>query len=203
MEFDPASLSRGQIYQQMVRIITPRPIAWVSTRSNAGVDNLAPYSYFNAVGSNPPLLMFCPANKPDGSKKDSLRNIEENGEFVVNIVSFDVAEQMNQSSAAYDSETSEFDTCNLTRGESKLVKPPRVAEARAHFECALHTVLNLGTGAGGANLVLGNIVAFHVEDDLLNEDGLTDPGKLDAVGRLGGLSYCRTNDRFDLDRPSL
>ncbi|MFT7643965.1 MAG: flavin reductase (DIM6/NTAB) family NADH-FMN oxidoreductase RutF, partial [Pirellulaceae bacterium] len=201
MEFDPASLSRGQIYQQMIRIITPRPIAWVSTRSSSGIDNLAPYSYFNAVGSNPPLLMFCPANKPDGTKKDSLRNVEENGEFVVNIVSFDVAQQMNQSSAAYDTETSEFDACGLTRADSKRVKPPRVAEAKAHFECTLHTVLNLGTGAGGANLVLGNIVAFHVDDQTLGDDGFADPAKLDAVGRLGGISYCRTSERFALDRP--
>jgi len=187
----------------MIRLITPRPIAWVSTVSNDGKPNLAPFSYFNAVGSNPPTLMFCPANRPDGTPKDTLANIQANGEFVVNVVSFDLAEQMNQSAAAYDTEVSEFEACGLTAAASSLVKPPRVAEARAHFECRLHSVINLGTGPAGANLVLGRIVAIRIDDEVLDDRGRADPAKLDTIGRLGGISYSRTTDRFDIDRPTV
>lgn len=203
MELNPEELSHSELYGHMIRLITPRPIAWVSTVSNEGVPNLAPYSYFNAVGSNPPTLMFCPANRPDGTPKDTLANIQANGEFVVNVVSFDLAEQMNQSAAAYETDVSEFEACGLTAAESSLVKPQRVAEARAHFECRLHSVIQLGTGPGGANLVLGRIVAIRVDDEVLDDRSRADPAKLDTVGRLGGISYTRTTDRFDIDRPTV
>lgn len=203
MELDPQKLSHSDIYAHMIRLITPRPIAWVSTLSDAGVANLAPFSYFNAVGSRPPTLMFCPANRPDGRPKDTLANIQANGEFVVNVVSFELAEQMNQSAAAYDADVSEFQACGLTPADSLRVRPPRVAEARAHFECQLHSVINLGTGPAGANLVLGRILAIHVADEVLDERGRADPAKLDTIGRLGGISYARTTDRFDINRPSV
>ncbi len=203
MELNPDKLSHSDIYAHMIRLITPRPIAWVSTLSNDGVPNLAPFSYFNAVGSNPPTLMFCPANRPDGTPKDTLANIQANGEFVVNVVSFDLSTQMNQSATAYETEVSEFEACGLTAVASSLVKPPRVAEARAHFECRLHSLVQLGTGPGGANLVLGRIVAIHIDDAVLDERGRADPAKLDTVGRLGGISYTRTTDRFEIDRPTV
>jgi flavin reductase (DIM6/NTAB) family NADH-FMN oxidoreductase RutF len=203
VEINPEELSHKDLYAHMIRLITPRPIAWVSTVSDDGVLNLAPYSYFNAVGSNPPTLMFCPANRPDGTPKDTLANIQANGEFVVNVVSFDLAEKMNQSAAAYDTEVSEFESCGLTAAESSLVRPPRVSEARAHFECRLHSVINLGTGPAGANLVLGRIVAIQIADEVLDERGRAEPGKLDTVGRLGGISYTRTTERFDIDRPTV
>jgi len=203
LELNPEELSHSELYAHMIRLITPRPIAWVSTVSNDGKPNLAPFSYFNAVGSNPPTLMFCPANRPDGTPKDTLANIQANGEFVVNVVSFDLAEQMNQSAAAYDTEVSEFEACGLTAAASSLVKPPRVAEARAHFECRLHSVINLGTGPAGANLVLGRIVAIRIDDEVLDDRGRADPAKLDTIGRLGGISYSRTTDRFDIDRPTV
>jgi flavin reductase (DIM6/NTAB) family NADH-FMN oxidoreductase RutF len=202
MQIDPAELSQRELYQHMARLITPRPIAWVSTQANDGVSNLAPFSYFNAIGSNPPTLMFCPANRPDGTPKDTLANIQQNGEFVVNLVSFEMAERMNQTSAAYDAGVSEFDACGLTATASGRVKPPRVQEAKVSFECVLHTVMNLGTGPGGANLVIGRILIIHVADDILDAEGRADPALLDAAGRLGGISYCRTTDRFDLDRPA-
>jgi flavin reductase (DIM6/NTAB) family NADH-FMN oxidoreductase RutF len=195
-------MTGNDLYRTMIQLITPRPIAWVSTLSDSGVSNLAPFSYFNAVGSNPPTLMFCPANRPDGGKKDTLANIEQNGEFVVNIVTGDVVEAMNQSSANYESDVSEFEACGLTPVASTNIRPQRVAEAKAQFECKLHSVLNLGTGAGGANLVLGRIVAIHVADEVLDEDGKIQPGLLDTIGRMGGLSYTKTTERFHLDRPT-
>lgn len=201
MDLNPAQLGRGELYQHMIRLITPRPIAWVSTLSASGVANVAPFSYFNAVGSRPPTLMFCPANKPDGSKKDTLVHIERSGEFVVNIVSADLAEAMNQTAADYDIETSEFAKAGLTPGVSAIVQPPRVAEARAHFECQVHTILHLGTGPGGASVVIGRIVHLHMDDAILDENGRIDPDRLDTLGRMGGITYCHTRDRFDLERP--
>lgn len=196
-------MSGNELYRTMIQLITPRPIAWVSTVSDSGIANLAPFSYFNAVGSKPPTLMFCPANRPDGAKKDTLTNIEQNGEFVVNVVTAEVADAMNQSAANYDTDTSEFDACGLTTIASSKIAPPRVAEAKAQFECKLHTVLNLGTGPGGANMVVGQIVAIHVDDSVLDQDGRIEPGLLQTIGRMGGLSYTKTNERFDLDRPTV
>lgn len=200
MEIDPTTLATGDLYQHMIRLITPRPIAWVSTVSNDGVPNLAPFSYFNAVGSNPPTLMFCPANRPDGTRKDTLANIEQNGEFVVNIVPFALAEPMNQCGAPFESDANEFEATNLKPLDSTRIRPPRVADAPASFECVLHTALSLGTGPGGANLVVGRIVAIHVSDEVLDETGRADPARLDTIGRMGGISYTRTTERFDLER---
>lgn len=203
MEIDPNTIDPNELYAHMVRLVTPRPIAWVSTLSDDGVPNLAPFSYFNAVGSKPPTLMFCPANRPDGQKKDTLRNIEQNGQFVVNVVSFDLAEKMNQTSGTYEFAIDEFEACGLQPARSVRVRPPRVAEARVHFECQVHSIIHLGTGPGGANMVIGSILLIHVRDDVLNERGRADPARLDTIGRMGGMSYARTTDRFDLKRPEV
>ncbi|MEM7314660.1 MAG: flavin reductase family protein, partial [Planctomycetota bacterium] len=157
MQLDPTQLGVRDFYLHMVRLITPRPIAWVSTISNDGVTNLAPYSFFNGVGANPPSVVFCPVNRRDGSKKDTLLNIEQNGEFVVNIVSFQLAETMNQTSAEYGRDLSEFQACGLTELPSERVKAPRLAESAAQFECTLLQAIQLGTGPAGSNVVIGRI----------------------------------------------
>jgi flavin reductase (DIM6/NTAB) family NADH-FMN oxidoreductase RutF len=203
MLITPESVSKRDLYAYMTRLITPRPIAWVSTRSLAGVDNLAPFSYFNAVGTSPAMLMFCPANRADGSKKDTLINVEQTGEFVVNVVSANLAAAMNQSSGEYDSDESEFDHCGLTREPSSSVAPPRVREATAAFECVLHSVIILGTGAGGANMVIGKIVAIHVADDCLDTSGQIDADRVDSIGRMGGDGYALTRQRMELPRPKV
>lgn len=200
---DPDAISKLDLYNHMTRLITPRPIAWVSTRSRSGIDNLAPYSYFNAVGTKPPTLMFCPANKIDGTKKDTLVNIESTGQFVVNIVSALLVQEMNQSSAEYSEEVSEFDAVGLSRASSHRVEVPRVAEALAAIECELHSVIILGTGAGGASLVIGRIVAIDVQDQCLDSQGQIDPAVLDTIGRMGGPNYATTRERFEVDRPTL
>ena len=201
MLIDPTEISKRTLYGHMTRLITPRPIAWVSTRSRDGVDNLAPFSYFNAVGTRPPTLMFCPANKADGSKKDTLRNIEASGQFVVNIVSASLGHVMSDTSAEFAAEVSEFEACGLTAAPSLKVDAPRVSEALAAFECELHTAMVLGTGPGGANLVVGRILAIHVDDRCLGEDGQVDPGKLDSLGRMGGDGYATTRDLLNIPRP--
>ena len=201
MQIDPTESSVREIYTLMVQLITPRPIAWVSSVSEAGVTNLAPYSFFNGVGANPPTVVFCPANQRDGSPKDSLRNVLETNEFVVNVVSSDDAALMNQSSANYDSEVSEFEAIGIETLESEKVTPPRIASSRAQFECRLLQHIELGTGPSGANVVIGEIVMLHVADSIIS-DGIVDPAKLDNIGRLGGKAYSKTTDRFELDRPT-
>lgn len=201
MEFDPAEVRPSVFYQHIIHAIVPRPIAWVSTISKEGVTNVAPFSYFTGVGSRPPTLLFCPANKRDGQPKDTLRNIQDVGDFVVNIVSFDAAEQMNASAAELPSAESEFDANGLTPIPGTHVSSPRVAESKIHFECTLRQILNIGEGPGGANVVIGDVVHVHIEDSVLGAKELADPDLLDAVGRMGGTTYCRTSQRFDLPRP--
>ena len=163
---------------------------------------MAPYSFFNGVGANPPSLLFCPVNRRDGSPKDSLRNVLETKEFVVNVVSSSCAPQMNQTSADYPPKSSEIEALRIDTLASKLVRPPRVATSMAQFECRLLKHVELAAGPAGANVVIGEIVMVHVDDMII--DGKTiDPQKLDNVGRLGGKAYSRTTDRFELDRPSI
>ena len=200
-EIDVADMRPSKFHQHMTRIVLPRPIAWVSTRSVVGIDNAAPFSYFTAVGSLPPTLLFCPSNRRDGTDKDTLANIVETGDFVVNVVSASLARQMTQTAAELSSDESELDLAGLTTAPSVRVSAPRIAETSAQIECRLRDVIRLGAGPGGANIVLGDVVYLHLDPNVLDADGFVDPGMLDAVGRLGGVSYCRTRDRFDLDPP--
>ena len=199
---DVESLRPSEFYQHMVRIIVPRPIAWVSTRSPIGVDNIAPFSYFTGVGSRPPTLLFCPANRRDGTPKDSMANIEATGEFVVNVVTDRVAEAMNTTAAEISSDESEFEMAGLETVEAELLQVSRVKESPAQFECRLRELIRVGDGPGSANIVLGDILRMHLDPAILNSEGFVDPEQLDAVGRMGGLTYARTRDRFDLTGPS-
>jgi flavin reductase (DIM6/NTAB) family NADH-FMN oxidoreductase RutF len=185
----------------MISTILPRPIAWVSTISTEGKTNLAPFSFFQGVTSNPPTLMFVPVNTRDGTKKDTVRNIEAVPEFVVNLVSFALAEQMNQTSALLPYGESEFERFGIEAAKSDRVRPPRVAAAPMAFECTLERFVNLGEGPLAANVVFGRILLAHVNDAVLGADGKPDPAKLDLVGRMGGETFTRTRERFDLKRP--
>jgi len=201
MTFDFTTLTAREIYPLMISTITPRPIAWVSTLSEAGVANLAPFSYFNAVCANPPTLMFSVANHPDGRSKDTIRNIEAVPEFVVNLVPFGLVKSMVATSAMLPPDESEFARGGVADAPSTRVRPARVAEAPVAFECTLHTIVSVGEGAGAASVVFGRIVAAHVADLVLGADGRIDPALLDTVGRLGGEHYVTTRDRFSLKRP--
>jgi len=195
-------LSAAAMYHWMTGLITPRPIAWVSTTSSRGHVNLAPYSFFNGVGANPPCLMFCPANKDDGSPKDTLRNITETGQFAVNLVTEAFGESMNTTAAGYEADVDEFDMAGLEKVACQTIDVPRVAAAAATFECKLMHAMTLGTGPGGANLVLGRITHLHVDDSLM-VDGKLDLSRLATIGRMGGPEYCRTNDKFEMPRPKI
>jgi len=203
MIVDPSASNLQDIEKLMISVILPRPIAFVSTISPEGVPNLAPFSYFTAVCPKPPVICFCCGIRGrDGSKKDTLRNVEATGEFVVNVVSEDFAAQMVQCSGDYPPDVSEFGVSGLTPIASDLVAPPRVKESRIHMECRLLQVVTVSTEPGGGSLVMGTVVRFHV-DDTVTTEGRVDPAKLRPVGRMGGISYVRTSDLFGMTRPKV
>ena len=201
MQVVPEQEDPSLVYSTMIRAITPRPIAWVSTQSPDGVHNLAPFSYFNGVGTRPAALMFSPVNRPDGSKKDTVVNIEATGQFVVNMVSFSNAEPMFRTAFDFGYEVSEFEEVGMTPMPSQVVSPPRVAESRIHFECELLQIVEVGSGPLAANVIIGKILLMDIADELLDERGKLDPERADMIGRMGGLGYCRTTERFDLKPP--
>jgi len=201
MFVDIATLKPQHAYGWMAGLIIPRPIAWVSTIAADGRTNLAPFSFFNGVTSNPPTLLFSAVNNRGGVKKDTVRNIEAVPEFVVNIVPHALAGPMNACASLLPHGESEFEAFGIAAAASTKVRPPRVALAPAAFECVLDRIILIGEGAGAANLVIGRIVALHVNEAVLGADGGVDAGKLDAIGRLGGDDYVTTRDRFTVKRP--
>jgi len=201
MELDPEVLNTRTMYEWMIHTIVPRPIAWVSTISGEGVTNLAPFSFFQGVCARPPTLMFCPVNHRDGTPKDTLRNVEATGEFVVNLVRFADAVSMNETAAVLPFGESEFERFQVTAMPSICVRPPRVATAPVAFECRLDRVVRISEGPAGGNAVFGRIVRVHVLDSVLAADGLPDADLLDLIGRAGGSEYVRIRDRFSLERP--
>lgn len=201
MQLDPDSLNARDMYQWMTHSVLPRPIAWVSTVNNAGVSNLAPFSFFNAVCARPPTLMFCPANDRFGRKKDTLMNIEANGEFVLHLVSFPLAEAMNATAASLPSGESEFQSFHVPSVPSALVRPPRIPTAPVAFECRLDRIVRISDGPIGGNAVFGRIVQIHAQDAILGPDGRPDPSRIDLISRGGGDYYFRLGDRFPMPRP--
>jgi flavin reductase (DIM6/NTAB) family NADH-FMN oxidoreductase RutF len=197
---DPASQPAIDSYKLLAGSIVPRPIAFVSTISPEGATNLAPFSFFNAVCSEPPILCFSVANRVP--PKDTVANIRATGEFVVNIVSEAIAEQMNACSGDYPAGVSEFDVSGLTPEASDLVKPPCVRESPVNMECKLVQIVDCGTRAGGASLIVGEVVRFHFDPEIADNFRI-DPEKLRAVGRMGGNQYIRTEDRFEMIRPKV
>ncbi|MFC6765590.1 flavin reductase family protein [Natrinema soli] len=185
----------GSLYRILSSAVVPRPIAWVSTRSEDGVDNLAPYSFFTVASVEPPVLLFAPVDSAEGLK-DTPRNARDTGEFVVNLVTEDLAAAMNETSATLPAGESEFDHADLERADSTAVDPPRVAGSNVAFECTLHDLVDVG----GSTLVLGEVRHVHLEESVTT-DGKIDVGEIDAVGRLAGSRYARTADRFSLERP--
>ena len=203
MIVDPREAGHQNTYRLLIESVVPRPIAFVSTLSRDGVANLAPFSFFTAVGANPPIVCFCPVRRSGTNPlKDTLANITATREFVINIVSEEFAEKMNQTSADYPPEVDEFEAAGLTPLPSDLVKPPRVAESHVHMECKLYLTVEIGELPGSGALVLGEVVRFHVDDAYFNNFRI-DPDKLRPIGRMGGAIYTRTTDRFEMTRPKL
>jgi flavin reductase (DIM6/NTAB) family NADH-FMN oxidoreductase RutF len=193
----------------MTDVVTPRPIAWISSLDLAGRGNLAPFSYYQAVCSRPPMICVALSWHPDGRPKDTLANILARREFVVSHVGEPHAAAMNATSAPVAPDVSEWQLAGLAAEPAHIVAPPRVAGALAHFECRLSHAIPLGSGAPGApssTLVLAEVVHFAVVSELIRRDGKgrllpIDPAALASVGRMGGIAYTRTTDRFELARP--
>ncbi|KDE60578.2 flavin reductase [Halostagnicola sp. A56] len=183
----------GSIYRILSSVVIPRPIAWVSTTGSDGVDNLAPYSFSTVASVDPPIVLFAPVD----DEKDSPTNASETGEFVFNLVTEDIVERMNETAATLPDDESEFDHVGIERAESMTVEPPRVAAAKAAFECTLHETIDVG----GSVLVLGEVQHVHLDRELLGDDEKIDVANVDAVGRLAGSMYATTQDRFGLERP--
>lgn len=205
----PSELSHNELYSILLNAVAPRPIAWVSTANSSGQLNLAPFSFFNAVSVDPPLLAFAPGlRRPkqpksgQGEAKDTLRNIRETGEFVVNIVTLELAEAMNITSGEYDATVNEFELAKVTPEASTILRPPRVAESPVAFECRLQQILDFSTAPTSGSLVIGRIVSIHINDSNL-KDGVLDRNSLDLIGRMGGAQYIRTTQRFEMVRPKV
>lgn len=202
MKINPADLEKMYLLDLIASAIVPRPIAFVSTVGEDGIFNLAPFSNFTPVCVKPPLVCLHIGWKKDGRKKDTLKNIEFSKDFVINIVNEDLAETMNQASAEYPSNVDEFREVGLTAVKSDIVKAPFVAESPVNMECKLVQIIEFGEIPTGGSLIIGEIVLFHIKDDLLIDNQI-DVTKLKPIGRLGGGGnlYCRIKDIFEIERP--
>ncbi|MDQ0269630.1 flavin reductase family protein [Cytobacillus purgationiresistens] len=201
MEITPVNLNWKETYKLLVGSILPRPIAFVTTVDRNGIVNAAPFSFFTAISADPMLICFSPMRKgTDGSKKDTLANIETTKEFVINIVSEDFVDQMNICAADYPSNMDELEAAGLTKAESSIVNPPRVKESKVHFECLLQEVLHFGDKAGAGSLVIGKVVHVHIAEDLY-EGGRINSAGLNPIGRMAGHIYTKPmTDIFELIR---
>lgn len=202
--FDLKTLSGKQAHGHLLGAIGPRPIAFASTIDENGNPNLSPFSYFNVFSSNPPILIFSPARRVrDNTTKHTLHNAEATKEVVINIVNYDIVEQMSLSSTEYDDGVNEFVKTGLTAIPSDVVKPFRVKESPAQFECKVNEIISLGDGGGAGNLIICEVLKMHIADNVLNEDGLIDPQKIDLVARMGGNWYCRASGEalFEIEKP--
>ncbi len=202
MDIRPDVQNWRTIYKIMIGSILPRPIGWISTISPEGQPNLAPFSFFNAVCSNPAHVLFCPGVRAtDNGQKDTLINVRATGEFVVNIVTVDLAESMNVTATDFPAHVNEFEKAGLTEVQSESVGPPRVGESPISFECKVAEIIELGHEPGGGSIVVGRVVNIHVADGVLIENDKIDLHALKPIGRLAGTGYCRVTDLFDMTRP--
>jgi flavin reductase (DIM6/NTAB) family NADH-FMN oxidoreductase RutF len=199
----PSQLKVSEIHQYMLDSIAPRPIAFVSTIDKDGHVNLSPFSFFNAFGANPPILIFSPALRGrDGATKNTLDNIKDIKECVVNIVDYKMVQQMSLASTEYPKGVNEFVKAGLTEEKSELVKPPRVKEAPVQMECIVKEVISTGEKGGAGQLVICEIVMMHINEDVIGDDGRIDPIKIDQVARMGGNWYSRAaKGLFSIPKP--
>jgi flavin reductase (DIM6/NTAB) family NADH-FMN oxidoreductase RutF len=205
MLFDPKEMRGRDVYQLLIGSVVPRPIAWVSTIAEDGSLNLAPFSFFMGVCSEPPTIAIGVNNRGRSthSKKDTLSNLEKHGEFVLNLVTEELAEKMNLTSTEFAPHVDEFAHAGLTALPSQLVIPPRVAEAPIQMECVVDKILYTGQPGNEGGLIMGIVKLWHVSDAVLTENQTIDPSKLHAIGRMGANWYTKTNELFNMPRPPL
>ena len=200
---DPKAVSTAALHGYMLGAVTPRPIAFASTIDSAGNVNLSPFSFFNVFSANPPIMIFSPARRGrDNTTKHTYENVLQVKEVVINIVNYDIVQQMSLSSTEYGKGVNEFEKAGLTPLASQTIKPPRVAESPVQFECRVNEVISLGTEGGAGNLVICEVLKMHINEAVLDADGKIDPVKLDAVSRMGGNWYGRAKQgMFEVPKP--
>lgn len=201
---DPKEIAPADVYALLTGCVVPRPIAFVSSLSADGVANLAPFSFFNAGGGNPPSLIISPVTSGALRDKDTLHNIRATREYVVHLAPYGLRDRMNQTSGEYPPDVDEFEVAGFTKAASERVRPWRAAECPIAMECRLFTIVEHGQGPYHANYVIGEVVYFHIEESLMN--GLrVDSGAIDAIGRLGGPNYTRVTREsiFAMPRPTV
>lgn len=204
ISINPKEIPTPDLHQYMIGAISPRPIAFVSTIDADGTPNVAPYSFFNAFSSNPPIVVFSSNRKVRGNTtKDTLKNVEEMGECVINIVNYNMVYQMSLASVEYPADVSEFAKSGLTPIPSDIVKPFRVQESPVQMECKVKEIIKLGEEGGAGNLILCEVVRIHIHEEILSEKGRIDPYKADLVARMGRHYYCRVipESIFELPQP--
>lgn len=195
--FEPKEMPVTKLHSYLLSAIAPRPIAFASTLDADGHPNLSPFSFFNVFSANPPILVFSPARRVrDNTTKHTLDNVEQVKEVVINVVNFDIVQQMSLSSTEYPENVNEFEKAGLTMLKSDLVKPFRVAESPVQFECKVNEIVKLGTEGGAGNLIICEVVKVHITDEVLNDDKTINQEQLDLVARAGGSYYSRANKGF-------
>ncbi|MGB5788347.1 MAG: flavin reductase family protein [Pseudoalteromonas nigrifaciens] len=202
MFLDLTENTSQNVYSYLVGAISPRPIAWISTLNSEGIANIAPYSFFTVASCKPAVLSVTQVNPSDKTNKDTLNNLMATKECVVNIVSQELVEKMNQSCANYPSDISEFDAADIAQAPSKLVNAPSVADSKVRFECKLREVISISNEPGGGKMMLLDVVGICINDSVMS-NGYVDPKLLNAVGKMGGDYFSTTKDKFVLKRPQL
>jgi flavin reductase (DIM6/NTAB) family NADH-FMN oxidoreductase RutF len=202
--FDPKDLPVPMVHKHLLGAVGPRPIAFASTVDADGNNNLAPFSFFNVFSANPPVMIFSPARSGrTNTTKDTYNNVKVVPEVVINVVNYDMVQQMSLASSPFDATVDEFVKSGLTGIASETIRPKRVAEAPVQFECKVIEVKELGDQGGAGNLVIAEVQRIHIREDLLDENGLIDQKKIDLVSRMGGNWYCRAdeNSMFEITKP--
>ncbi|MBI6117148.1 flavin reductase family protein [Salegentibacter maritimus] len=203
LTIDPKEVSTGKLHRYLLGAIGPRPIAFASTIDAQGRPNLSPFSFFNVFGSNPPTLIFSPARRGrDNTVKHTYNNVKDIDEVVINIVNYDIVQQMSLSSTEYAEGVNEFEKAGFSMLKSELVRPFRVAESPVQFECKVKQVIETGQEGGAGNLVICEVLKMHINEHILDEDGFIDQHKIDLVARMGGNWYTRANPgMFEVPKP--
>jgi flavin reductase (DIM6/NTAB) family NADH-FMN oxidoreductase RutF len=204
LTIDPKEIAVPKLHHYLLGAVGPRPIAFASTIDADGIENLAPFSFFNVFSANPPILIFSPARSGKTNKtKDTYNNVKVNPEVVINVVNYDIVHQMSLTSSPFAPGVNEFKKAGFTALASENVAPKRVAESPVQFECKVIEVKELGNQGGAGNLVICEVLKIHIAESILNEDQMIDQHKIDLVSRMGGNWYCRADEQsmFEITKP--
>ncbi len=204
LTINPNEIEVPKLHHYLLGAVGPRPIAFASTVDENGVRNLSPFSFFNVFSANPPIMVFSPARSGrTGATKNTFDNVKATKEVVINIVNYDIVQQMSLSSSPYGSEIDEFEKSGLTPIASETIKPFRVKESPVQFECKVNEVIELGQNGGAGNLVICEVLRIHINEAILDDKGMIDQHKIDLVSRMGGNWYCRANENsmFEIQKP--